>query len=141
MRPSNRCPSFSRIAQGLGLGALLISGLGCDAGLTLRPKAPTFVAQAQFGPSSGTSTYAQPAAPPPAPMSAQGAAAFPVEPAPTLAGSYAQSGGMSAANAPLVALGTRIEGRVSKGAPRFYAVDLAVGDSLSFTMYARKLHE
>ncbi len=142
-RPSQNS-YFSRITQGIGLGALLISGLGCDAGLTLRPKAPTLVAQAQFGASASTNTYAQPAPPPPppsAPMSSEGAAGFPAEPAPALAGSYVQSGGMNAANAPVVALGTRIEGRVSKGAPRFYAIDLAVGDSLEFTMYVRKIGE
>jgi len=139
---------FSRITQGIGLGALLLTGLGCDAGLTFRPKAPTLVAQAQFGASASTSssssssTYAQPAPPPSsAPMSNEGTAGFPAEPAPALASSYAQSGGMNAANAPVVALGTRIEGRVSKGAPRFYAIDLAVGDSLEFTMYVRKIGE
>lgn len=133
---STRNRSISRIVTGIGLGGLLLAGASCDAGITLRPKAPTFVAQAQFGGAAGVS--AQPTSPSYV-SAAEPVAGYSAAPAPVASGSYQQIGGASAASATLAAIGTRIEGRVSKGAPRYFALNLSVGDSLALKMYVRKL--
>lgn len=124
-------PSSTRFAtRGLkifSIGILSMASLACNAGLELRPKAPSFEAQAEFG---GVATAEAVATTTSEPTSyAEGA-----EPAPS-AGRYAQSGGGSAETAEPTSSGSTVAGRVAKGAPRYYAIDLAVGDALSFKVY------
>jgi hypothetical protein len=52
-----------------------------------------------------------------------------------------QSGGGSVETAEITTAGATITGRVAKGAPRFYAIDMAVGDSLSFKVYMQNLSD
>ncbi len=117
------------------LGATLIglATMACTAGLDIRPKRPTFEAQAEFG---GVATAEAVATTNSAPVA--GHASAPAEAGPA-ASNYAQSGGGSYATAEITTAGTTIAGRVAKGAPRFYAMDLAIGDSLSFKVYGREL--
>lgn len=128
----------SRLAsQGLkflSIGVVTLASLGCNAGLEIRPKRPTFAAQAEFG---GVATAQAVAAPTTAP-------AYQAAPAPEggpTANNYVQSGGGAVETAELTTAGATITGRVAKGAPRFYAIDLAVGDSLSFKIYMRQLEK
>ena len=119
----------------LGASILGLASLGCTGGLELRPKTPTFEAQAEFG---GAATAHAVAAPSTASESYPSAA--PQEVGPT-ASNYVQSGGGSFETAEITNAGATIAGRVTKGAPRFYAIDLAVGDSLAFKVYMQQLTE
>jgi hypothetical protein len=112
-----------------------MASLACNAGLELRPKTPTFEAQAEFGGVATAEAVATTSSEPTSYANADGA-----ESAPS-AGRYAQSGGGSPETAEPTSPGSTVAGRVAKGAPRFYAIDLAVGDALSFKVYGRQLSD
>ncbi len=125
-------------AQGLkflGAGVLSLAAIGCAGGIDLQAKRPTFEAQAEFGGVASAQTVAPTST---APASYE--AAPPAE-ASGSTGPYVQSGGATLESAEIVTVGANVSGRVAKGAPRFYAIDLKVGDSISVKTYARKLVE
>ncbi len=136
---SHRPRASTRLASGglklLSAGAIAIATVGCTGGLQLRPPTPpSFEAQAELGgsasaqaeasPITDTSTYEAP----------------PAEASPS-PGQFPQSGGGSFETAEITTPGSTIAGRVAKGAPRFYAIDLAVGDAISMKMYERVLND
>ncbi len=132
---------LGRIGKAALLGTLLIAGVACQAGLKVRHPVPTYSAHAQVGPSYGgaSSGYGGGSDSSYAGSEYGGGSAYAAEPAYAEAAHYEQSGGLSLSAAAVIAPAGRLNGRVSKGAPRYYALDLAVGDSLAFTVYSRKL--
>ncbi len=125
----------SHSLSSLLVGATVAAGFFAGCGVEVRPRVPTFRAQAvvaapvvvaEAGPAQTSPAYAS------APMAAPDDVAT--------VGQYQQSGGATAATAELVTIGSTLVGRVAQGAPRYYAIDLAAGDSVNMKAYTRRLH-
>ncbi len=120
----------SHSLSSLLIGATVAAGFFAGCGVEVRPRVPTFRAQAvvaapvvvaEAGPSHASPAYAPAAAPDDV----------------ATVGQYQQSGGATAATAELVMIGSTLVGRVAKGAPRYYAIDLSAGDSVNMKAYTR----
>jgi hypothetical protein len=101
---SHRIASRGRMI--LGAGLLGLASMACTAGLDIRPKPPTFEAQAEFG---GVATAQAVATTSSDGHVSEGSA--PAEAGPT-ASNYAQSGGGTYESAEVTSAGATIAGRV-----------------------------
>lgn len=126
------------------LGATMLAGFAAGCGVEVRPRMPTLHARATVAPATFT------AEPAPAQGYAAGAPAGQAQSAPqggyaampddvATVGQYQQSGGATKETAEVVTIGSTLIGRVAKGAPRYYVIDLAVGDTFDLKAYMKPL--
>tara|TARA_R110002096_G_scaffold239101_1_gene430722 strand:+ start:85507 stop:86085 length:579 start_codon:yes stop_codon:yes gene_type:complete len=122
----------------------MLAGLATGCGVEVRPRMPTLHARATVAPAAFT------AEPAPAQGYVAGAPAGQAQSAPqggyaampddvATVGQYQQSGGATKETAEVVTIGSTLIGRVAKGAPRYYVIDLAVGDVVQLKTYTRLL--
>lgn len=129
---------FNRLSIPL-LFVSLSAASSCAAGISVRPKVPTFEAQADLGPVATVDANSSAAYAEPAPVAGPAAYAEPTMGVQSPQSGFSRSGGATAETAQLIKVGDTITGSVTKGVPAYYAIDLQAAETLELKFLLRTL--